>query len=394
MNGIIIEWEGQSATLDMLTDITERMQAEEALRNSEQRYRLLVETANEGILVAQNGFHKFVNSMMQEITGFTKEELLSLPFIDNVYPDDLELVKSNHLKRLKGDLDVPKYQYRFVKKDGSIRWIEMNGIKIEWEGQPATLNMLTDITERVQAEEEIRLKNEQLLKLNAEKDKFFSIISHDLRGPFSGFLGLTEIMAEDLLSFTMDEIQEFSVNMRNSATNLYRLLENLLQWSRMQQGSIPFNPELLQLLQVVDECITMEIEQAKNKGIEITHKIPDDLMVFADSNMLQTVIRNLVSNALKFTPKGGKISVSAKTTGDKGVEISVKDTGIGMTSEMINNLFRLDVKTNREGTDGEPSSGLGLLLCKEFVEKPGGKIRVESEVGNGSTFYFTIPKHI
>jgi len=145
------------------------------------------------------------------------------------------------------------------------------------------------------------------------------------------------------------------------------------------------------LLPVVDESIAMMLESAKSKGIEIAYVIPDDLVVFADSNILQTVIRNLVSNAVKFTPKGGKISVSAKATGDKGVQISIKDTGIGMSPKMVDNLFRLDVQTNRKGTDGEPSTGLGLMLCKEFVEKHGGKIWVESEEGKGSVFYFIIP---
>jgi PAS domain S-box-containing protein len=384
-------YQGKPATQVIIRDITKRKQAEEALRNSEQRYRLLIETASEGIVVAQNGFIKFVNPMMQVITDFTQEELLTLPFIDYVYPDDREIVINNHLKRLKGEPFLPRYQFRIVKKDGSARSIEMNGIVIEWEGQPATLNLLTDITERIQAEEEIRLKSEQLIKLNAEKDKFFSIIAHDLRSPFNGFLGLTEIMVKELNSLTMNEIKVISVSMRNSAIGLFRLLEDLLQWSRMQQGSIPFNPELLQLLQVVEECITMTIEQAKHKRIDINYYISDDLKIFADSNMLQTIIRNFVSNAVKFTPKGGEIYVSATSTEDSGVEISIKDTGIGMTGEMINNLFRLDAKTNRKGTDGEPSSGLGLLLCKEFVEKHGGRIWVESEVGKGTIFYFILP---
>jgi len=239
--------------------------------------------------------------------------------------------------------------------------------------------------------EELKEANLKLKETDAAKDKFFSIIAHDLRGPFSAFLGLTEIMAEESSSYTIDQIQEFSVDMRKSASNLYRLLENLLQWSKMQQGLVPFNPELIPLNPLINECIVLATEQAKNKGIEITYDIADDLKVFSDTNMLQAVIRNLVSNAMKFTPKGGKISVSAIETNDKNVEISIQDSGIGMTSEMVNNLFRLDVKTNRRGTEGEPSSGLGLLLCKEFVEKQRGTIRVESEVGKGSAFKFTLP---
>jgi len=370
-------------------DITERRRTQASLRDSERRYRLLIETVNEGISVAQNGFLKFVNPMMQVITGFTQEELLSLPFLSFVYPEDREIVKSNHLKREKGEPFSPRYQFRIVKKDGSSRKIEMNGVVIEWEGEPASLNMFADITERELAEEEIKRKNEQLQKLNAEKDKLFSIIAHDLRGPFSGFLGLTEILAGDLQSLTMEEIQEYSESLSKSATKLYLLLENLLQWSRMQQGSIPFHPKVWQMLQVVEEC--MEMEPANNKGISIVYDIPDHIEVCADKDMLQSIIRNLVSNALKFTPKGGKIRISAKGLPDNSVEITVKDTGIGMSPSMVGDIFKLDAQTNRKGTEGEPSTGLGMLLCKEFVEKQRGTIWVESEEGKGSAFKFTLP---
>ncbi|MCX6240093.1 MAG: HAMP domain-containing sensor histidine kinase [Bacteroidia bacterium] len=169
------------------------------------------------------------------------------------------------------------------------------------------------------------------------------------------------------------------------------MLENLLEWAKMQQGLIPFDPKTVELPPIVDECISMMLEPAKNKGIEIAYDIPEDLVVFADSNILQTIIRNLVSNAVKFTSKGGKVSLSAKDTGNKSVEISISDTGIGMSQKMIDNLFRLDVQTNRKGTEGEPSTGLGLLICKEFVEKHEGEIWVESEEGKGSVFYFSIP---
>jgi len=179
--------------------------------------------------------------------------------------------------------------------------------------------------------------------------------------------------------------------MQKSAKNLFSLLNNLLEWSQIQGGSIPFNPAPIRLRSMVDESLALVFDTAKNKGIEMVCDIPENIVVFADNHHLETVIRNLVSNALKFTPKGGKVSLSAKTSGNKTIEISVKDSGIGMNQSMVDNLFRLDMKTNRLGTNGEPSTGLGLLLCKEFIEKQGGKLWVESEVGKGSTFYFTIP---
>jgi signal transduction histidine kinase len=245
--------------------------------------------------------------------------------------------------------------------------------------------------EKSQTLELLRKNEENLQKINAEKDKFFSIIAHDLRSPFSGFLGLTQMMAEDLQSLTMAEIQDISLSMKNSAANLFRLLENLLEWARMRQGLIPFNPQSILLRPLIEECVSMIYETARSKAIEIIYDIPGNYVVFADRNILQTVIRNLVSNAVKFTTKGGRINILAKTRGDKGAEISIQDSGIGMNSSMVDNLFRLDIKTNRLGTEGEPSTGLGLMLCKEFVEKHEGRIWVESQEGKGSIFYFTLP---
>jgi signal transduction histidine kinase len=243
----------------------------------------------------------------------------------------------------------------------------------------ANIHLETIVKERTveitQQKEEILAKNEELSKINSEKDKFFSIIAHDLRGPFNGFLGLTQIMTEELDILSKEELLNMTKSLEKSASTLFHLLENLLHWARMQQGSIPFNPIGVQLLIFVDESLAIMMDQAKIKGIDITVDISADLSVFADTNMLQTIIRNLVSNALKFTHKGGKVTISASNTSDDNkVVVAIKDTGIGMSSDMADNLFRLDVQTDRPGTEGEPSSGLGLLLCKEFVEKHRGRI--------------------
>ncbi len=231
----------------------------------------------------------------------------------------------------------------------------------------------------------------ELKRSNNEKDIFFSIIAHDIRNPFNGFLGLTQMMADELSDLTSEEIQMIARSMQDSATNLAGLLDNLLKWARMQQGLIPFDPETIELRSFMEESLKAELEHVKNKGLKSTFNVPNDLTAFADSNMIQFVLRNLISNAVKFTRNGGEINISAKANGDNSVEFSIKDTGIGMNSTMVDHLFRLDSQINRMGTEGEPSSGLGLTLCKEFVEKLGGKIWVESEVGKGSVFYFTVP---
>jgi two-component system sensor histidine kinase/response regulator len=245
-----------------------------------------------------------------------------------------------------------------------------------------------------QQRKEIEWQRRELQILNAEKDKFYSIIAHDLRSPFMGFLGMTRILDEELPCLEMAEVRNTIKDMRSSAETVYGLLEDLLQWARMEQGLIPFNPEEVQLRPIVDESMVTALEPAVMKGVEIIADVPDHLLVFADVNIVQTVIRNLVSNAVKFTPKGGKVTISARATGGNTVEISVKDSGIGMSRAMVDVLFRFGVETNRQGTEGEPSTGLGLIICKDLVEKHGGKLRAESEEGKGSDFTFTLPSPI
>lgn len=248
-----------------------------------------------------------------------------------------------------------------------------------------------EISARVKTHIKLRRQSIELQELNVTKDRFFSIIAHDLRGPMGGFMGLTDLLTEELNNMSMAEIQEFLGSMRDSATNLFKLLENLLQWARVQQGGIILSRERILFRQIITESLEMIQESAKKKGITIVCDISDQLEVFADSNLIQTVIRNLVSNAVKFSTRGGTVNITAKTTEDESVEISVKDMGIGMNQNMVESLFRLDVKNGRPGTEGEQSTGLGLLLCKEFIEKHGGNISVESEVGKGSVFTFNIP---
>jgi signal transduction histidine kinase/ligand-binding sensor domain-containing protein len=238
--------------------------------------------------------------------------------------------------------------------------------------------------------ENLEETNNELININATKDRFFSIVAHDLRSPFNGFLGFTQIMAEDLPSLSMDKIQELAERMRDSAFNLFRLLENLLQWASIQQGLFTFELKRLELLPIVDDCMSTISEMAKNKGIDIKIDVPEKTMVYADSHVVHMVIRNLLSNALKYTNKGGKVSLYAKATTTKLVEIFVKDTGIGMSKDLLDKLFRLDTKTNRRGTQGEPSSGLGLIICKDLIEKQGGELKVESKEGVGSVFSFSL----
>ena len=182
--------------------------------------------------------------------------------------------------------------------------------------------------------------------------------------------------------------------MRTTATDLFSLLENLLEWSRLQRDVVIFSPSSFMLMQKISESMSLVVESATKKEIDISYAIPDELTVFADENMLRSIICNLSANAIKFTPHAGKITITAKSLDNDWIEISVKDTGIGMNKEMVGNLFQVGINTSRTGTAGEPGTGLGLIICKEFIEKHGGKIWVESQKGKGSTFYFKLPAKI
>jgi signal transduction histidine kinase len=256
-----------------------------------------------------------------------------------------------------------------------------------------TFGISVNITERKRAEEEIKKTNKQLEKLNSEKDKLFSIIAHDLRSPFQGLLGLTEAMAADIHKMASAEITEYSNSLHDLAVNIYSLLENLLEWAQFQKGSIGFMPKTLNLSDIFSQCFESTKLRAVQKGINIFNEIPLSLKIYADEKMINSVLRNLLSNAVKFTRKGGKVVGKARIIEEGKVEISVTDTGVGISGDIIAKLFKLGEKVGTKGTDNEPSTGLGLVLCKEFVEKHGGQIWVESQPNIGSTFYITLPQN-
>ena len=378
-------------------DITDRKQIEEELEQTATRLALATTAGGVGVWDFDIVNNVMVwDDQMIALYGIDKKNFSGAyqAWQEGLHPDDL----------LRGDQEIQmaisgkkefNTEFRVVWPDGTIRYIRALAV-VQRDDSGKALHMIGtnwDITVQKLADKKLRESEENLQKINAEKDKFFSIISHDLRGPFNGFLGLSRMLAEDLHNLTQEEIQKMAGSMRESATNLFNLLENLLEWSRMQQGGIIFNPESIWLMSIMNESMRPVIDSADKKGVEIRYEIQADLEVFADEYMLASTMRNLASNAVKFTLKGGKVTIAAKSVPGHSVEISIRDTGIGMNHEMVHDLFRLDVQTNRRGTENEPSSGLGLLLCKDFVEKHGGKLWVESEVGKGSVFYFTIPCH-
>ena len=378
----------------VMKDITERKRVEDILLQEQYLMSALLNNIPDHIYFKDRESRFFRNNMAHALSfGLSGPDLL-------VGKSDFDFfIKENAQRQYEDEQQVIRTGQSITKEefitrtDNSINWYYTTKMPFrDKDGSiVGTFGISRDITERKMAEAEIELKNQQLFKLNADKDKFFSIIAHDLRNPFNSFLGFTRMLVEELDDMTLEEIKTIVVSMRKSATNLYRLLENLLEWSMMQRGITSFNPVSIPLAGNIIASTELIIGSARKKEIEISYAIPDELFVIADLHMVETIIRNLISNAVKFTKKGGKISISAKVISNEMVEISIQDSGIGMSRTMVDNLFRLDEQTNRKGTEGEPSSGLGLIICKDFIEKNGGMIWVESEVNKGSTFYFTLP---
>lgn len=338
--------------------------------------------------LSRDGYIIELNLIGASMLGKDRSQLINRMFALFVSTDTRDVFK-HFSEKIFSSQELESCEV-ILTRDGSLPiYVNLSGV-VTKDGNHCMVTA-TDITSQKQADTDLRIKNQELEKINHQKDKFFSIMAHDLRGPFNGFLGLTDVIAHELSSLETDEIQTMGETMYQSANNLFKLLENLLQWSQMEQGLIPYNPQVFRLLSFADESLTSEFEIAENKQIDVVMDIPKDIFVFADPKMLRSILSNLFSNASKFTAKGGNIIIAARYLGNDKVEITIKDTGIGMSVEIQNKLFRFNEQINRKGTDGELSTGLGLFLSKEFVEKHNGKISIESEEGKGSTFRFTVP---
>jgi PAS domain S-box-containing protein len=239
--------------------------------------------------------------------------------------------------------------------------------------------------------QELEKSEKNLLEINNQKDKFFSIIAHDLRTPLKGFMQLTKILSSEIDKLSLDEVMELTKTMYESSQNIYKLLDNLLEWSKIQRGNIEFNPITMQLSTLVMMNIDLMLPTARQKNIKLINEVNSKVLVYTDVNLINTVIRNLISNSMKFSYFDTEIRISAKLIEDGCVEICVKDFGIGMDEITLDKIFRLDCQVTSKGTNDESGTGLGLILCKELVKINGGKIRVESAPGTGSSFYFTVP---
>jgi len=337
-----------------------------------------------------NGIIEYVNPAFSNITGYGFKEAIGLnPRILNAGKTPTEIFQNMWQTISSGKT----WNGEFInkKKNGEL-YYEEAVISPVFDEKNQIINYIAiknDISQKKLHEEQIKNKNEQLTELNATKDKFFSIIAHDLKNPFNSILGFSELLVINLHKYNQDKILQFAKTINKSATNAFELLENLLEWASSQTGKIKFKPELIVIENLFIEIIKTVESNCIAKNITIDYEINECISIVADKNMLNTILRNLITNAIKYTNKNGLIKISAEYS-NGNVLISVKDNGIGMDNNIVEKLFRINEKISTPGTENEHGTGLGLILCKEFVEKHDGKIWVESEIGNGSTFHFTL----
>lgn len=406
----------------IIHDITARKKAEIKLAESEAKYRSLFERIPLGLYITTPD-GKFIdgNQKLLKMLGIsTKEELHSINgrelYLNSTDRDKwLQTIEKNNVAYSELQMKTPSGKVIWVQ-DSARAVRDLSGKVLFYEG------VLKDITEKKEYEQErekliAELKSskakieqlaneimdlnyelivsaEQLKNINQSKDKLFSIIAHDLRSPFTGFMGLTELISKDIDELTKEEIAIMSDALNTSAKNIYELLINLLEWSKLQGGLSEINIESLNLKRNVDVNLNLASHQASKKGIKLINEIDDKIYVLADKNMLQTLLRNLISNAIKFTDIDGYVKLYIKEVFSDSVTFCIEDNGIGMDENAIKSLFRIDRHYTTLGTQNEKGTGLGLILCKELLDKSNGRISVESQVGVGTKFFITLPKFV
>jgi len=387
----------------------ERIEAEEKLRINEERYRLISTVTSDymfSTLVKPDGSLglDWVAGAFERITGYTLDEyVVKGGWRASIYPDDIS-IDINDMAKLETKQKVVT-EIRTVKKNGEILWVKVYAQPVWDENRNCLIGIygaVQDISERKKAEEETNKLNQnlnelvkertiELESLNNTKDKFFSIIAHDLKNPVAGIISSAELLIKTLTNHPDDNerLKKYSENILMSTREGYKLLENLLEWSRAQSGAIKYEPQNIDLTQRIKECVATMKLISSNKEIKIIY--PDkSFMAFADKNMVDAILRNLVSNAIKYSNAGGSITINMKKENDF-ILTEIIDTGVGISDKIKAILFRIDHKYSTLGTQNEKGTGLGLILCKEFIERNGGTISVESRKDEGSKFIFSLP---
>lgn len=337
------------------------------------------------------------NPLKATTLGYSKDELPQNVgyqfFTEKLHPDDYENTMEAMRKHLKGEKSVYETEYRIKTKTGGWKWFYDIGkiTRYDESGKPLVLvGIVFDITERKEAEENLRVYANELQKSNIVKNKLFSIIAHDLRNPFNTILGYTDVLADMLKEESYEEMGGIIATLNQAALREYQLLQNLLMWSKSQMEGFNIVPAKIDIKQIADGEIELLSSAAAKKNITIINELGNDTNAIADENMTGIIIRNLVSNAVKFSNESGSIRIKSTLNGDF-ITISVIDNGVGMSEESMKKLFHSEINDTTAGTQNEKGSGLGLMLCKELVTQNGGTIWAEKNPTGGSIFSFTLP---
>lgn len=390
----LIDYEGKPAIQGIVLDITVQVNSKKSFEESEEKFRSIFENSGIGmsILNPKSNFIK-VNKSFADMFGYKIAEFSNISMLDVTHPTEVE----NSLKVMKAllqdkSIKSRKLEKKYIKKNGESFWgfITITPIRDSNGKLSFFIAQIQNITKRKDAENKLLKYAEELKELNDSKDKFFSIISHDLRSPFNALLGISEYTTQFIDDLSKDEIKEAAVNLHASAKKVYNLMQNLLEWTQIQTGKLEVEKTKIDLCEISNEIFELYSEAAENKKIKLSSDISCTIYLYADKYMIETVLRNLVSNAIKFTYPDGKVHVSAEIM-DKFVKVSVKDTGTGIDLVDQEKLFSIGEQYRMDGTDNEKGTGLGLILCKEFVESNGGVLSIKSKVGKGSKFSFTVP---
>jgi len=385
----LILWKNnRRAKFQISFDITDLKNAENQIR----KLSVAVEQNPATIVITDTkGNIEYANPRFTQLTGYSAQEVVgNNTRILNSGKTDPHIF--NDLWKTLSSGNIWKGEFINVKKNGE-EFIESATISPIFDNNRQVVNYIAikeDVTEKKQLENILRQSEKKLRELNATKDKFLSIIAHDLKNPFNAILGFSGLLVKNIQKYDKARILKFVETIKISSQQASELLENLLAWARAQSGNIEFNPRVVNLNELVISSVNLNISQATKKNIEIIAILDNEYKSFCDPNMINTVIRNLLTNAIKFTNNGGTVTIEIKPNQDKYI-ISIKDTGIGIDVQNIDKLFKIESKHNTLGTADETGTGLGLLLCKEFVEKNNGEIWLESELGKGSVFMFTLP---
>lgn len=373
--------------------------------------RLVLQTITENskdiiLLTKKKGKILFVNKTVEKSLGYKRSELIDLKISELIHPDSRKLFKELFNELIEKKNESFAIEVKIDQKGGETSTYEFSGKNfLDVPKVKALLLTFRDITLQKVVEDQLEVSNKEIIDLYVnleksqeelkaiynQKEKIFSILSHDLRSPFSVLFGFTDILYNECDHLSPEEIRDFSNRINGISKRIFDLLDNLLEWSQIQTNKKVFNPEAIDVSTVINKAIEFNIETALSKNIVLKNHVPENTFVFADKNMMISVFMNLISNAIKYSHIGGDVHITVFDNSEK-IEFSILDRGVGILPERMPNILSEFSRDTTPGTEGERGSGLGLIICEDFVSKHGEHLRIESESGKGTTVSFELKK--